>query len=79
MVDARPGGRPQLEELEYASSALYRFEQLANAVTRERKLHRRNVGEARFERRTALRAWCEYNTATNRNSRNELPRHMEGT
>ena len=25
MVDARPGGRPQLEELEYASSALYRF------------------------------------------------------
>lgn len=78
MVDARPGGRPQLEELEYASSALYRHEQLGNAVTREHKLHRRYVGEARSERRKALRAWCEYNVATNRNSRNELPHNRKG-
>ena len=78
MVDARPGRNPQLEELEYASSALYRLEQLGNAVTREHKLHRRYVGEARSERRKALRAWCEYNAAANRNSRNELPRNRKG-
>ena len=78
MIDARPGGKPQLEELEYASSALYRLEQLGNAVTREHKLHRRYVGEARSERRKALRAWCEYNAATNRNSRNELPHSLKG-
>ena len=69
MIDARPNGRPQLEELEYASSALRRFGQLVNEVGRERSLHARYVGEAR---RKALRAWCDYNRGTNCNSRNEL-------
>ena len=32
----------------------------------------RCVGEARSERRKALRAWCDYNRDTNPNSRNEL-------
>jgi hypothetical protein len=30
LVDARPNGRPQLEELEYASDALRRFGRLVN-------------------------------------------------
>ena len=72
MVDARPNGRPQLEELEYASDALRRFGQLVNEADRERRLHARYVGEARSERRKALRAWCDYNRGTNSNSRNEL-------
>ena len=72
MVDARPNGRPQLEELEYASDALRRFGRLVTDVGRERRLHARYVGEARSERRKALRAWCDYNRGTNSNSRNEL-------
>ena len=72
MVDARPNGRPQLEELEYASDALRRFGQLVNEAGREHRLHARYVGEARSERRKALRAWCDYNRGTNSNSRNEL-------
>ena len=72
MVDARPSGRPQLEELEYASDALRRFGRLVNEADRERRLHARYVGEARSERRKALRAWCDYNRSTNSNSRNEL-------
>ena len=72
MIDARPNGRPQLEELEYASSALRRFERLVNEVGRERRLHARYVGEARSERRKALRAWCDYSRGLNPNSRNEL-------
>ena len=72
MVDARPNGRPQLEELEYASDALRRFGQLVNEACRARRLHARYVGEARSERRKALRAWCDYNKVANPNSRNEL-------
>ena len=72
MVDARPNGRPQLEELEYASDALRRFGQLVNEADRERRLHARYVGEARSERRKALRAWCDYSRGANPNSRNEL-------
>ena len=72
MIDARPNGRPQLEELEYASDALRRFGRLVNEVDRERRLHARYVGEARSARRKAMRAWCDYNRGTNPNSRNEL-------
>ena len=72
MVDARPNGRPQLEELEYASDALRRFGRLVHEADRERRLHARYVGEARSERRKALRAWCEYIRGANTNSRNEL-------
>ena len=72
MIDARPSGRPQLEELEYASDALRRFGRLVNEADRECRLHARYVGEARSARRKALRAWCDYNRGTNPNSRNEL-------
>ena len=72
MVDARPNGRPQLEELEYASDALRRFGRLVHEADRERRLHARYVGEARSERRKALRAWCDYSRGLNPNSRNEL-------
>ena len=72
LVATRPNRHPQLEELEYASSALKRFEGMANAVAHERNLYKRYVGEARSERRKALRAWCDYNRGTNPNSRNEL-------
>ena len=72
MVAERPNGRPQLEELEYASDALRRFGQLVNEADRERRLHARYVGEARSERRKALRAWCDYSRGANPNSRNEL-------
>lgn len=72
MSDARPSGHPQLEELEYASDALRRFGHLINEVGRERRLHARYVGEARSERRKALRAWCDYSRGLNPNSRNEL-------
>jgi ribosomal protein S21 len=78
MVDARPNGRPQLEELEYASDALRRFGRLVNEASRERRLHARYVGEARSERRKALRAWCDYNRGTNSNSRNELSPGRDG-
>jgi ribosomal protein S21 len=69
---------PQLEELEYASDALRRFGRLVNEVGRERRLHARYVGEARSERRKALRAWCDYNKVKNPNSRNELPVSRNG-
>ena len=72
MVDARPSGRPQLEELEYASDALRRFGRLVNEADRERRLHARYVGEARSARRKALRAWCDYSRGANPDSRNEL-------
>jgi ribosomal protein S21 len=72
MKDARPNGRPELEELEYASYALRRFGRLVNEAGQERRLHARYVGEARSERRKALRAWCHYNRGANPNSRNEL-------
>jgi hypothetical protein len=72
MIDARPNGRPQLEELEYASDALRRFGLLVNEADRERRLHARYVGEARSARRKALRAWCDYSRGANPDSRNEL-------
>ena len=72
MVDARPNGRPQLEELEYASDALRRLGRLVNEAGRERRLHARYVGEAHSERRKALRAWCDYSRGANPDSRNEL-------
>ena len=72
MFDARPNGGPELEELEYASSALRRFGRLVNEADRERRLHARYVGEARSECRKALRAWCDYSRGLNLNSRNEL-------
>lgn len=74
LVATRPNRRPQLEELEYASSALRRFEGMANAVAQEHNLYKRYVGEARAQRRKALGAWCDINRPAKPNSRNELRR-----
>ena len=67
----RDGG-PNLAALEYAISALRRMERLSRDVERELRLYRRYLGEARAQRRKAMRAWCAFNSGENRNSRNEL-------
>ena len=74
-VDEGRDGRPNLAALEYASSALRRMERLSRDVERERRLYRRYLGEARAQRRKALRASCVFNCGENRNSRNELESH----
>ena len=74
LAATRPNGHPQLDELEYASSALRRFEGMANAVAHEHNLYKRYVGEARAQRRKVLREWCDVNRSANPNSRNELRR-----
>lgn len=72
LAATRPNGHPQLDELEYDSSALRRFEGMAIAVAHERNLYKRYVGEARAQNRKALRAWCDINHPANPNSRNGL-------
>ena len=41
-------------------------------ISRERRIYKRYLGEARAQRRKALRAWCAFNHNENLNSRNEL-------
>ena len=59
-------------DLEYAEFGLRQVEKLLVEVGRERRLYKRDLGEARAQRKKALRAWCAFNRAKNRNSRNEL-------
>ena len=59
-------------DLEYAEFGLRQLERLMVEVGRERRLYRRYLGEARAQRRKALRAWCAFNRDENQNSRNEL-------
>jgi hypothetical protein len=68
-------GRPNLVALEYAISALRRMERLSRGVECERRRYRRYLGEARAQRRKALRAWCALNSGGKKNSRNELKSH----
>ena len=75
LVDEGREGRPNWAALDCASSALRRMESLSRDVGRERRLYRRYLGEARAQRRKALRAWCAFNIGENRNSRNELKSH----
>jgi hypothetical protein len=42
------------------------------SACREQLRFKRYLGEARAQRRKALRAWCAYNRDENLNSRNEL-------
>ena len=72
LVNEARDGRPNLAALDYASSALRHLEHLSRDVERERRLYRRYLGEARSQRRRALRAWCAFNSGENRNSRNDL-------
>ena len=59
-------------DLEYAEFGLRQVEKLLVEVGRERRLYRRYLGEARAQRKKALKAWCAFNRNKNQNSRNEL-------
>ena len=72
LVNEARDGRPNLAALDYASSALRHFEHLSRDVERERCLYRGYLGEARSQRRRALRAWWAFNRTEIRNSRNQL-------
>ena len=61
----------KLRELELAYTTLTARAEAAEAE-RDRRLQERYLGEARSERRKALRAWCELNAPEHQNSRNEL-------
>jgi len=63
-------------DLEYTEFGLRQLERLMVEVGRERRLYRRYLGEARAQRRKALRAWCAFNRGENLNSRNELNLHL---
>ena len=63
-------------DLEYAEFGLRQVEKLLVEVGRERCLYRRYLGEARAQRRKALKAWCAFNRDENKNSRNELKLHL---
>ena len=59
-------------DLEYTEFGLRQLERLMVEVGRERRLYRRYLGEARAQRRKALKAWCAFIRDENQNSRNEL-------
>jgi hypothetical protein len=65
-------GPPDPHALAYANFAIKQLEQLFAQIGHERRLYRRYRGEARAQRKKALRAWCAYNLTENQNSRNEL-------
>lgn len=65
-------------DLEYVEFGLRQVEKLLVELGRERRLYRRYLGEARAQRRKALRAWCAFNRDENQNSRNELKLHSKG-
>lgn len=59
-------------DLEFTGFGVRQLEKLMVEVGRERRLYRRYLGEARAQRKKALRDWCAFNRDENRNSRNEL-------
>ena len=65
-------GPPDPHALAYASFAIKQLEELFAQISRERRLYKRYLGEARAQRAKALRAWCAFNRDENQNSRNEL-------
>ena len=65
-------------DLEYAEFGLRQVEKLLVEVGRERRLYRRYLGEARSQRRRALKDWCAFNRDENLNSRNELKLQLKG-
>lgn len=66
------GAPPDLATLDYIDKMLEQLEPLAAEAERDRRLQERYLGEARSERRKALRAWCALNALEHQNSRNEL-------
>ena len=69
-------GPPDPHALAYANFAIKQLEELFTQISRERRLYERYLGEARAQRRKALKAWCDLNRAENLNSRNELNLHL---
>ena len=65
-------------DLEYTEFGLRQLEWLMVEVGRERRLYCRYLGEARAQRRKALRDWCAFNRDENLNSRNELKLQLQG-
>ena len=65
-------------DLEYTEFGLRQLERLMVEVGRERRLYRRYLGEARAQRRKALKAWCAFNRDENIKSRNELKLQSRG-
>ena len=63
-------------DLEYAEFGVRQLERLMDEVGRERKLYGRYLGEARAQRKKALKAWCAFNRDEHQNSRNELNSHL---
>ena len=63
---------PDPHALAYANFSIKQLEELFAQIGRERRLYRRYLGEARAQRKKALRAWCSFNRDENLNSRNEL-------
>ena len=63
-------------DLEYAEFGLRQVEKLFVEAGRERRLYKSYLGEARAQRRKALKAWCAFNRDKNQNSRNELNLHL---
>lgn len=59
-------------DLAYVNLAVKQLEHLVAQISRERRLYTRYLGEARTQRKKALRAWCAFNRSENRISRNEL-------
>ena len=48
-------------DLEFTEFGVRQLEKLMVEVGRERRLYRRYLGEARAQRKKALRAWCAFN------------------
>jgi hypothetical protein len=65
-------GPPDPHALAYANFAINQLEELFAQIGQERRLYKRYLGEARAQRKKALRAWCAFNRDENQNSRNEL-------
>lgn len=65
-------------DLAYVNFAVKQLEQLFSQISRERRLYKRYLGEARAQRKKALRDWCAFKRAENRNSRNEVKLQLKG-
>ena len=58
-------------ELEYVSIANQKLEEVLDELGRERRLQNRYLGEARAQRKRALKVWRNLSDRENKNSRNE--------
>ena len=58
-------------ELEYVSIANQKFDEVLNELGREWRLQDRYLGEARAQRKRALKVWRDLCNRENTNSRNE--------